>query len=86
LVTAVERKTRLTLPGRTASKELAEVTLELSARFLKVPLAARRGLTVDNGKEFAQHEDLARRTGLDVFFAKPYHTRGNGARTRTPTG
>jgi len=30
-------------------------------------------LTVDNGKEFAQHEKLAQYLKLDVYFAHPYH-------------
>lgn len=74
LVTAVERKTRFTLLGRTETKEAREVTPELCSMFLKVPLAARLGLTLDNGKEFAWHEELSRTTGLDVFFARPYHS------------
>ena len=74
LVTAVERKTRFTLLGRSETKEAREVTPELCAMFLKVPLAARLGLTLDNGKEFAWHEELSRTTGLDVFFARPYHS------------
>ncbi len=73
LVTAVERNTRFALVGRTASKEACEVTSKLCAMFLTVPPVARVGLTLDNGKEFARHEDLARMTGLDVFFARPYH-------------
>ena len=83
LVTAVERKTRLTLLGRTATKEAGEVTPELCAMFLKVPLAARLGLTLDNGKEFARHEDLSRTTGLEVFFAKPYHSWERGTNENT---
>ncbi len=83
LVTAVERKTRLTLLGRTDTKEASEVTPELSAMFLKVPLVARLGLTLDNGKEFARHEDLAHATGLDVFFARPYHSWERGTNEST---
>lgn len=83
LVTAVERKTRLTLLGRTATKEASEVTPEMSAMFLHVPRAARLGLTLDNGKEFARHEELARTTGLDVFFAKPYHSWERGTNENT---
>jgi transposase, IS30 family len=33
---------------------------------------ARHSLTVDNGKEFTRHEDLAKMLGLDVYFAHPY--------------
>lgn len=79
LVTAVERNTRFALVGWTETKEASEVTSALCAMFLTVPLVARVGLTLDNGKEFAHHEELARITGLDVFFAHPYHSWERGA-------
>jgi transposase, IS30 family len=74
LVTAVERKTRFTLLGRTDSKEADEVTAMLVAMFLQLPESVRTGLTLDNGKEFASHEELSRAIRLDVFFARPYHS------------
>jgi transposase, IS30 family len=73
LATAVERKTRLTLLGQTDTKEAGEVTPVFCAMFAQMPKEARLGLTLDNGKEFASHEELARTTGLEVFFAHPYH-------------
>jgi transposase, IS30 family len=83
LVTAVERKTRLTLLGRTDTKEADEVTSTLCAMFLAVPKVARTGLTLDNGKEFARHEDLARMTNMDVFFARAYHSWERGTNENT---
>ena len=83
LVTAVERNTRFTLVGRTDTKEADEVTAALCALFLQVPEVARTGLTLDNGKEFARHEDLATTTGLDVFFAWPYHSWERGTNENT---
>ena len=83
LVTAVERNTRFTLLGRTDTKEAGEVTPVLCAMFLQVPEAARAGLTLDNGKEFARHEALAQTTGLDVFFARPYHSWERGTNENT---
>ena len=83
LVTLVERKTRFTLIGRTASKEAEEVTGAICALFAALPQAARLGLTLDNGKEFARHEELARTTGMDVFFARPYHAWERGTNENT---
>jgi IS30 family transposase len=37
-----------------------------------VPREARQTATFDQGKEFAEHEELSRRTGVDVYFAHPY--------------
>jgi transposase, IS30 family len=83
LATAVERKTRFTLLGRTDTKEAGEVTPVFCAMFRRMPPAARVGLTLDNGKEFAGHEALARSTGLDVFFAHAYHAWERGTNENT---
>ena len=83
LVTLVERKTRFTLIGRTESKEADEVTLAICASFKTLPQKSRLSLTLDNGKEFARHEELARTTGMDVFFAKPYHSWERGTNENT---
>ena len=83
LVTLVERNTRFTLVGRTDSKEAEEVTQEISRLFASLPPASRVGLTLDNGKEFARHEELARDTGMDVFFARPYHSWERGTNENT---
>jgi IS30 family transposase len=83
LATVVERNTRFTLVGRTNTKEADEVTAVLCALLRQVPQFARTGLTLDNGKEFARHEDLAHATGLDVFFARPYHSWERGTNENT---
>ena len=31
-------------------------------------------LTLDNGKEFAYHKDVATKIDCDTYFAKPYHS------------
>lgn len=83
LVTLVERSTRFTLVGRTDSKEASEVRVVIEALLAPLPLALRLSMTFDNGKEFAQHEALARSLGLDVYFAKPYHSWERGTNENT---
>jgi transposase, IS30 family len=83
LVTLVERTTRFTLVGRTDSKEATEVRVTMEALLAPLPEALRQSLTFDNGKEFAQHEALARSLGLDVYFAKPYHSWERGTNENT---
>jgi IS30 family transposase len=83
LVTLVERNTRFSLVGRTDSKEAEVVTQTICALFLPLPQASRLGLTLDNGKEFARHEEMARTTGMDVFFARPYHSWERGTNENT---
>jgi len=83
LVTLVERHTRFSLIGRTDSKEAAEVTRAIGGLFAGLPPVSRLGLTLDNGKEFARHEELARLTRMDIFFAKPYHAWERGTNENT---
>ena len=83
LVTLVERSTRLTLVDRTASKEAREVTRIICRMLCGMPPASRLSLTLDNGKEFAWHEKLASKTGMDVFFAHPYHSWERGTNENT---
>ena len=41
-------------------------------KFRCVPPALRKTLTLDNGKEFADHERLAAQAALKIYFADPY--------------
>lgn len=83
LITLVERLTRFTLIGRTDSKEADEVTHGICNQFGALPRAVRLSLTLDNGKEFARHEEIALITDMDVFFAKPYHSWERGTNENT---
>ena len=60
--------------GRTQTKEAKEVARVIRRLFAELPASARLSLTLDNGKEFAGHETIAKRLGMDVFFAHPYHS------------
>ena len=83
LATLVERSSRFTLVDRTNSKEAPEVTRKICALFKTLPQRARRSVTLDNGKEFAQHEEIAKDTIMDVFFAHPYHSWERGTNENT---
>ena len=74
LVTLVERKTRFALIGRTQTKEAPEVTRAIVGLLSQLPAAVRRSVTFDNGKEFAGHEKIAKKLGLEVFFAHSYRS------------
>jgi IS30 family transposase len=83
LVTLVERSTRFSLVGRTDSKEAEEVTRAICSLFKALPSKSRLSVTLDNGKEFAQHQEFARETVMDVFFAHPYHSWERGTNENT---
>ena len=83
LVTLVERSLRYTLVGRTDSKGAQEVGRAICSLFETLPQKSRLSLTLDNGKEFARHEEFAKITGMDVFFANPYHSWERGTNENT---
>jgi len=83
LATLVERSSRFTRVGRTDSKEAKEVTRKICALFKPLPQKSRQSLTLDNGKEFARHEEIALNTGMDVYFANPYHSWERGTNENT---
>jgi IS30 family transposase len=83
LATLVERNTRFALVGRTNSKETKEVARKICVLLGSLPQKSRLSVTLDNGKEFARHEQLARDTHMDVFFANPYHAWERGTSENT---
>ncbi len=83
VVTIVDRTTRETkikaLPNRKADK-VSNHCIEM--------LRGENAYSInfDNGKEFAEHEQIACELNLDIYFAKPYHSweRGTNENTNGP--
>lgn len=71
LVTIVERVSLFTVSARVNNKSAEEVTAATIA-LLTPYKAVVRTITADNGKEFAQHEKIAKRLKCDFYFAHPY--------------
>lgn len=72
VATLVERKTRFVVLAKMDGCG-AEAALEaLTKKFRRVPLALRKSLTYDQGKEMAHHAELTRRVSTEVFFADPH--------------
>ena len=80
LVTLLERVSRCVLIGYTKTKFADHVTADI-LRLLKDEIVET--ITFDNGKEFAGHEQIARKLGCKCFFAKPYHSWERGANENT---
>ena len=78
LVTLNERTSRYSLmahvPFKTA-QAVSDAMISLLAPFA----ACVHTLTTDNGKEFAQHERIAKELDADFFFAHPYASWERGA-------
>jgi IS30 family transposase len=67
-----ERKSRLLLLTKIDRKGAAETNRAIIKRLQKLPVKARRSLTLDNGTENAKHEKLTVRLGIKCYFAHPY--------------
>jgi transposase, IS30 family len=82
ILSVVERKSKLTRLRKLATKEAAEMkdnSIELLA-----PLAAKvHTITVDNGKEFCDHELIAAGLQARIYFAHPYASWERGLNENT---
>ena len=82
MVTLVERKSKYTLIRKINRKTslllngaVSELTKGIKERFIT--------MTVDNGSEFAGHEKITSKLGVDVYFAHPYHSWERGLSENT---
>jgi IS30 family transposase len=83
VVTMVERKSQYLRVRKTRNLK-SSATMRAACRGLcDLPAKLRRTMTLDNGKEFAQHQLLKQRLGLDVYFAKPYASWQRGLNENT---
>jgi IS30 family transposase len=83
LVTMVDRKSGYIRIRKTANLKAA-TTRRAACRSLRdLPEALRRTMTLDNGKEFAEHDQLAEALELDIYFAKPYASWQRGTNEHT---
>lgn len=71
-MTLVERKSGYLLAGKVPQLRARFVRRELQGLLKTAPPKLRHTLTLDNGKEFAEHEQLAAALNLDIYFARPY--------------
>jgi IS30 family transposase len=71
-VTLVDRKSGYLLLGKVPDRQAATVREAIVELFHPLPASLRKTLTLDNGKEFAEHKLLAAEVALRVYFAKPY--------------
>jgi len=81
-VTMVERKTLYTVVRRIESKH-AEITADALIQCMEPLKENVLTITLDNGKEFAQHERIGEALGADVYFAHPYSSWERGINENT---
>jgi IS30 family transposase len=82
LVSLVERKSSFTLIEKLARKTAAQT--RNAATGLLGPLKELvHTITLDNGKEFAFHEEIAKNLEADIYFAHPYSSWERGLNENT---
>ena len=82
LVTLVDRKSRFTLMGLSPDKTAASVKatiLDMTHGFQ----SQIETITLDNGKEFAFHEEIGEELFADIYFADPYQSHQRGFNENT---
>jgi len=73
IVSLCERKTRYCLLAKVERKTAAAVEAASCRKLIRhQPLV--HTITSDNGREFANHEQIARSLEADFYFANPYHS------------
>lgn len=72
LLTLVDRKSRYLLAAKLQDRTARRTRKKIERLLRSLPPDQRQTATFDNGKEFSEHEALARNVGIDVFFAHPY--------------
>jgi len=70
--TLVERTTRLVILARMDGTDARSAREAFTKTLRHVPAPLRKTLTYDRGKEMADHEQLAHRLSIQVFFADPH--------------
>lgn len=83
LVTNVERKSGYLLVNKVNRRKANPVRRVLAKQFRSLPSRLRKTLTLDNGSEFSEYQQLSDQTGIDVFFARPYHSWERGTNENT---
>jgi IS30 family transposase len=81
--TLVERSTRLLLLVLMPTRKADVAASAFAGALNTIPEPLRQTLTYDQGKEMAKHKELARDTGMRIFFADPHSPWQRGTNENT---
>lgn len=83
VVTMVERKSQYVRVRKTSSLKSIDTMRAACFGLKDLPAELLRTMTLDNGKEFAEHGRLTDRLGPAVYFARPYASYQRGLNENT---
>jgi IS30 family transposase len=81
--TLVERTSRLVILARLEGTDARSTCDGFTKKLRYIPAPLRQTLTYDRGKEMTEHERLAKRLALQVFFADPHSPWQRGTNENT---
>ena len=81
--TLVERTTRFVILARMEGTDATSAREGFTKKLRHVPALLRKTLTYDRGKEMTEHERLAQRLAIHIFFADPYSPWQRGTNENT---
>lgn len=83
VVSLVERESLQTRLRKVQTKHAQPVALAVIDALQDFPESWLKTLTLDNGTEFAQHEEIAQTLPIDIYFADPYASYQRGTNENT---
>lgn len=81
--TLVERTSGFVVLAKMSSASAADALQSFGAALERIPVALRKTLTYDQGKEMSYHAALTLRTGVAVYFADPHSPWQRGSNENT---
>lgn len=82
IVSMVDRHSKLTLLAKASHKTAQEVQEALTRRLSEIADCVLT-ITADNGREFTNHQEITKKLGATVYFARPYHSWERGLNEHT---
>ena len=74
ILTYVDRKSGYAMADKLIRGTAKLTKLKTIEIFNKLPRDKRYTITYDNGSTFAEYELIEKKTGIEIFFANPYHS------------
>lgn len=81
--TLVDRKTGFVFITKLKTKSGSATVNAVASRVSKLPQHLRKTLTLDNGPENRDWQSMQQATGMNVYFAHPYHSWERGTNENT---
>ena len=81
--TQVERLSKFTSAVKMKDKTAVFMEKATIKAYSDIPEKLRLTMTYDNGTEMANHEKIAKKLGIDIYFAHPYHSWERGLNENT---